>query len=455
LRSGSGRRCRLIDGGAGACAWKSDNAANVSSGTTSIDDMSVKERNMSTLGVKTTRSRVTTPLVLIGCVVINLFPMATVAAAHVKWFVTCDSSDSPIPLQAVFTTTFWLFAALFVLLFYLACKLEQTAIGAFLARLLDRATKSLHERADVLLRAVAAVSFSLLWADGGVILTPELKGNSAWLSAIQVLVPIYLIGRALLPAAAAGIVVLYGYGIATYGLFHMLDYPVFLGLAVYFALSASRNANVHAFRFDCLRWSVALSLLWPAMEKFLYPAWVAPIAATHPELTLGFDVATVITAAGVVEFGLAFALFWTPLVRRLGALTLTLVLFAATFDFGKMDGIGHLMIIAILLVVVAEPGREQVRCRPALAPVVSGAALLAAIFLYSGAHALYYDSLRSALAPFASGMALLAVIFLVLNGFAPALLRMRPQPSRPGPNDPRHATGNVLVMNAHRGVRHA
>ncbi|MEA2947356.1 MAG: hypothetical protein QOI40_2686, partial [Alphaproteobacteria bacterium] len=106
-------------------------------------------------------------------------------------------------------------------------------------------------------------------------------------------------------------------------------------------------------------------------------------------------------------------------------------------------------------VVVAEPGREQVRCRPALAPVVSGAALLAAIFLYSGAHALYYDSLRSALAPFASGMALLAVIFLVLNGFEPALLRMRAQPSRPGPNDPRHATGNVLVMNAHRGVRHA
>jgi hypothetical protein len=410
---------------------------------------------MPMLGVETGRSRFTTPVVAAGCLVINLLPMATVAAAHVKWFVTCDSSDNPIPLQAVFTTTFWLLSALFVSLFYLACKVEQTAIGALLTGLLDRATKPLHDRADVLLRAVAAVSFSLLWADGGVILAPELKASSAWLSAIQLLIPIYLIGRALLPAAAACIVVLYGYGIAAYGLFHMLDYPVFLGIAIYFALSASRNAKVHAFRFACLRWSVALSLLWPSMEKFLYPAWIAPIATTHPELTLGFDVATVITAAGVVEFGLAFALFWTPLVRRLGALALTLLLFAATFDFGKMDGIGHLMIIAILLVVVAEPGREQVRCRPALAPVASGAALLAAIFLYTGAHALYYGSWPSALAPLASGLALLAVIFLYLHGFAHALLRIGARPARPSPYDPRHATGNVLIMGAHRGLRHA
>ena len=42
-----------------------------------------------------------------------------------------------------------------------------------------------------------------------------------------------------------------------------------------------------------------------------YPAWVAAIAVDHPELTLDFDVSTVVTAAGIVEFGLAFALLWT------------------------------------------------------------------------------------------------------------------------------------------------
>jgi hypothetical protein len=372
------------------------------------------------------RWRVTAPALVAGCLAIYLFPLASVAHAHVKWFVTCDSSDSPIPLAAVITPTFWLFAALFVGLFHLAGRLEETTIGAFLTALIDRATAYLHERADVLLRAVAAVSFALLWADGSVILTPELEGSTVWISAIQLLIPIFLIARATLPAAAAGIVVLYGHGVDAYGLFHMLDYPVFLGLAAYFALSLSNNTKVRAFRFDCLRWSVALTLLWPSMEQFLYPAWIAPIATAHPQLTLGFDVATVITAAGVVEFGLAFALLWTPLVRRLGALALTLalLLLAAAFEFGKLDTIGHLMIIAILLVVAAEPGREQPLCRPALAPVVSGTALLAAIFLYSGAHTFYYGAWSSAFVPLASGTALLAVIVLYMRGFAHALWRI-------------------------------
>jgi hypothetical protein len=302
------------------------------------------------------------------------------------------------------------------------CKIEHTTVGVSLSTLLDRWTECLHRRADVLVRGVAAVSFALLWADGGVILTPELKANGAWLSAIQVLIPIYLFWRATLPAAAAGILVLYCYGAATYGLFHMLDYPVFLGLAAYFALSVSQNPKLLSFRFDCLRWTVALTLLWPSMEKFVYPGWIAPIAATHPEITLGVDVATFITAAGFVEFGLSFALLWTPLVRRLAALGLALLLFGATFDFGKIDGIGHLMIITILLVVFADPGIKQAR-RPAFAPIVSVTALLAVLFLYTGAHTLYYGASSTALAPLVSAAALLMVITLYLQGLAHCLLR--------------------------------
>src|SRR5216684_117145 len=310
-------------------------------------------------------SRAATAAIWLGCAMVGAIPMATTASAHVKWFVTCNAADDPLPPQAVFTPTFWLFSALFVTVLYVGCAIEQTKLGASLSELLDRWTEPLHRRTDGLLRAVAAVSFTLLWADGDCILTPELKGSGIWLSAIQVLIPIYLIARATLPAAAAGILVLYGYGVATDGLFHMLDYPFFLGLAAYFALSISHNAKLRAFRCDCLRWTVALSLMWPSMEKFLYPSWIAPILAQHPELTLGIDVGTVITAAGVVEFGLAFALFWTPLGRRFAAAGLAMLLFAATFDFGKMDGIGHLMIIALLILVFADPGRKQPRRRPA------------------------------------------------------------------------------------------
>jgi hypothetical protein len=204
----------------------------------------------------------------------------------------------------------------------------------------------------------------------------------------------------------------------------MLDYPVFLGLAAYFALSVSQNAKLRSFRFGCLRWTVALSLMWPSMEKFLYPSWVAPILAEHPELTLGIDVSTVITAAGVVEFGLSFALLWTPLVRRVAAAGLAALLFAATFDFGKIDGIGHLMIIALLLLVFADPGTKPACCRPAVAPLVGGTTLLAVIFLYAGVHKFYYGSLLAAADPLASGAALvfLAVSFLCLASLTHTLL---------------------------------
>lgn len=388
-----------------------------------IDHVAVRERHLTPLDAGRVTIGCLRQTIFAGSLIVSSLMMSTTAAAHVKWFVNCNVSDAPLPAQTVFTSKFVLFSILFLVLFYVGCRAEQSVPGCNISKRLDRCTAPLHARADDLLRAVAAVSFALLWADGRLILTPELKADSIWLSAIQLLIPIYMFARATLPAAGAGIIVLYGYGIATYGLFHMLDYPVFIGLGVFFVLSVSRNAKLLAFRFDFLRWTVALSLLWPSMEKFLYPGWVAPIAIAHPELTLGFDVATVVTAAGIVEFGLAFALFWTPLVRRLAALVFILLLTAATFDFGKVDGVGHLMIITILLVVFSHPAGSRTHCRPALAPLVSGVALPAFIFLYTGGHALYYGSQRAWFVPLMSGTALLALSFFLRRlDFAQSLL---------------------------------
>jgi hypothetical protein len=364
------------------------------------------------------------PALFAGCLLVGLALTSTAASAHVKWFVNCNVSDDPLPIQAVFTPTFFLFFTLFLVLLYLGCAAERTVLGESISQFVDGRAAPLHRRADDLLRSAAAVSFALLWADGQLIITPELKASSVWLSAIQLLIPMYMFTRATLPAAGAGIILLYGYGVATYGLFHMLDYPVFVGLGVFFALSVSQNTKLLAFRFDFLRWTVACSLLWPSIEKFVYPGWVAPIAITHPELTLGFDVSTVVTGAGVVEFGLSFALFWTPLIRRLAAFALMAVLTAATFDFGKVDGIGHLMIIIILLVVFAHPGNTRDRRPPMLALLTGSMTLAAVILLYTGGHALYYGSKTASVAPLVCGAALLTLILLCVLGHAQSLLRI-------------------------------
>ena len=111
-----------------------------------------------------------------------------------------------------------------------------------------------------------------------------------------------------------------------------------------------------------------------------------------------------------------------------------------------------------VLTVVADPGRHAVSHRPALAPLVSGAALVATICLYTGAHTLYYGSWRDALAPLGGGAALLAASLLTLHRPAFALVStaarglqrlIRRRPTRP-PREPPDEAADAPPMARHR-----
>ena len=77
------------------------------------------------------------PALTVGCLIVGLILTSTTAAAHVKWFVNCNVSDNPLPIQAVFTTTFFVFFGLFLILLYLGCVAERTVLGANVSQLLD------------------------------------------------------------------------------------------------------------------------------------------------------------------------------------------------------------------------------------------------------------------------------------------------------------------------------
>ncbi|MBO0759158.1 MAG: hypothetical protein J2P54_25235, partial [Bradyrhizobiaceae bacterium] len=414
-------------------------------------------------------SRLKKATAFVGCLVINVFPLTTTASAKDSWFAVCNVSDNPLPIEKVFTTTFFLSAALFLILFYFVCAIEQTAFGAAVSRFLDRSTEHLHRSREPLLRAVSAVSFAMLLTDSGPILTQisqhfgdwrgfirELNLNANWLPIIQLLIPVYQFSRATLPAAGAAILVLCGYGAVTCGPFHMLDYPVFIGLAVFFLLSVMQTTRAFAFRFDVLRWSVALSLLWPSTEIFVYPSRFAPFAAAHPELTMGLHVDAIVTAAGIVEFGLVFALFWTPLVRRLAALTLVVLLATAALEVGKVDGMGPVVIFAILLLVFVDPGREQPRCRPTLAPLAISGTWLATVFVYAGVHALNRGTQSAVLASFIGAAAALGFVFFCLMIRSPTATHLpREDEYEDWPSSRRSAESHWDVVPAHEHSRRA
>src|SRR3981189_3184169 len=90
------------------------------------------------------------PVFFAGCLIVSFPLTSTTATAHVKWFVNCNVSDDPLPVQAVFTATFLLFFTLFLILLYLGCTAERPALGANISQLLDRYAAPLHLCSDAL-----------------------------------------------------------------------------------------------------------------------------------------------------------------------------------------------------------------------------------------------------------------------------------------------------------------
>lgn len=195
---------------------------------------------------------------------------------------------------------------------------------------------------------------------------------------------------------AAGIVFLFGFAVWNYGVFHLADYPVFLGVAAFLALTALDRDLFGQRPIDVVRIAAAITLMWASVEKWAYPHWTDPLIAAKPAMTMGASPELFMQAAGIIEFTLAFALIWTPLVRRASAIILTAVFISAIFEFGKVDAIGHSGIIAVLIAIAADDVRVPATRRDVvLAPVYYASALMLFLGVYYFAHeALFGDGYR-------------------------------------------------------------
>lgn len=317
------------------------------------------------------------------------------ASAHVKWFCAFDVAGQPRGLENVLCPDFELLVALALAVLMAGCVLEGSWVGAALQRALNRVTSRLATNSELLIRALCGFFFVALWVTGGTILTPELKTDLSAVSWLQLALAATMMWRRTLPLAALGIVFLFGLALWNYGLFHLMDYPIFLGLAAYFALTGLQR-NLFGMRpLDVVRWATAITLMWASIEKWAYPEWSFPLFVVHPSLTLGYDDEFFMRAAGVVEFTLSFALIWTPLARRASAIMLAGMFFSAIPVFGKLDAIGHAPIIAVVLAVIGDNLSAPTTNRKwvlALAPACFTAALATFLTLYYLLHALLFGT---------------------------------------------------------------
>lgn len=323
----------------------------------------------------------------------------TPASAHVKWFAPYIVGAPPRPIVETLTNQWFWTAIVLVLVFFMATRfIETKKFGQAVLAGFDTISAPLWNRLDDFVRCIIGAFFIAIFAVGGVYLTPDLKTPAEWVSWLQLLIAFGVFSRRTMPFSAAGIIVLWVLALRDYDIFHLLDYLA-LGVAVagYLVLASSNNENWRKHRFEVLRWGVAIALMWSSLEKFAYPDWFYPLVVEKPFLTFGMPRDVFIPMAGVAEFTMGFGLLGTPLIRRLSAVALFIIFNAAVWPFGRVDLIGHSLIMAIIVAIAVDPTKElhflvTIRKSLRMVPVGLAGALIIFSASYWGLHQIFYGS---------------------------------------------------------------
>ena len=285
----------------------------------------------------------------------------TPARAHVKWFAPFDLTVEPIaPALFIFQHAWLLGLALSIPALWLMVGIDQLDRRRDLVSNSDGCSPRAVVHADDIIRVAMGVWLTWLWAlPAPVFLTPELVAPTPYVQWLQLLVSVFCFSRRTAWITGVGLLALYAAATSHYGLFHLADYPLFLGIAAYLiGISAqrSRSPSLRQFahhRHSILVFAMATTLCWASIEKWAYPSWTMPILTERTYLALGLEPATFMALAGWVEFGLAILLvIGGRFSSRLAALALFIMFTAAVLEFGKVDLVGHLPIIAALVLVV-------------------------------------------------------------------------------------------------------
>ncbi|MET2831205.1 hypothetical protein [Mesorhizobium shangrilense] len=315
------------------------------------------------------------------------------AFAHVKWFSAYDLGMPPQPLTSLINPLFigsvLLSMCFVIVMFWFDAWLASWPAYADYMRRFEHWRRASPD----LLRIGLGLFLWALWLLGGIILTPELRISSTYIGWLQFFLALCTLTWPTTLISGAGLIGLYAYGIHDYGVFHMMDYPLFLGIAVYLIIQSARLERFYRHADMILVVSLSATLLWAAVEKWLYWSWTMLLLEKHSHLALGIDHHEYIILAGFVEFVAAFLVLFGRASQILASIVLLAIFTSAIAEFGKIDAVGHLMIILALVVIILDGvattahgnfARRQLRVsRAGTAPLAFSAFLFLYVFAYS------------------------------------------------------------------------
>ena len=289
-----------------------------------------------------------------------LLTFCTIAAnAHVKWFFDYDVTKPPTPIGEVLDGTFVKLFLISVACCYVFFLVDRYIYEEGILAEFDKKLKLFDNAANYIMRAAAGVFFLSLfgwWALGygqSFYLTPELKTDSPIIPWIHLIMAFAVISRFTVFITGLGVFFLFIAAGFQYGIFHMLDYLIFLGIGFYLTVSQTKVKGLLKASFIALFACSGLTLIWAAVEKFAYADWTIAVLADKPNITMGMSPQMFMKVSGFIEFFVTFILLGAvSVVGRLISLVFMSVFVLAVFEFGMVDAVGHLMIVAILWVLI-------------------------------------------------------------------------------------------------------
>ncbi len=193
------------------------------------------------------------------------------AHAHVKWFAPYDLEQPPLSINQILTQQylyFYIGSAIFIYCFFLFDRFCYR--HGFLRDVLTRYAIS-EKQTLILLRVSVLIFFVAVAAygfyDQPFLLTPELKTDLVFIPWLQLAIALFALHRKTLPLIGLGIILLYVFATAIYGVFHTLDYFIFLGVAYFFLASSKQGQTSGREHGDVARFNPVDPLLRTSQKK--------------------------------------------------------------------------------------------------------------------------------------------------------------------------------------------
>ena len=340
------------------------------------------------------------------CLVVLLCFFSNYADAHVKWFAEYDIRYPPrSPSDIVHGEYFSMFCLAVAPIMFATAYIDRHLMYKpnWLVQSTGTLTDQVQPYFPTTVRLGVSAFFVAAASYGGFLLTPDLKTQESWVPAAHLAIAVLV----LLPRAAflAGfaIVALYAHAIDEFGVYHLLDYPIFLGVAAYLIINSLFGETHSLTALMVMRCCTGVTLLWAGIEKFAFPEWSFILLDNQPDLTFGLNPEFYMVAAGFVEFCCAYLLIFGALSARVSALILLLFFLSAIYFFGLIDAIGHSVIIIVLAILILSQNPLAHRLRSegpgsfaAAHTALFFGTLLLFIGLYYVGHYLSYRSFHTA-----------------------------------------------------------